>query len=222
MHFFKDVREIWHGKNVYRLLMNIESSHYTIHGKTIDIGSGTKLASYHRYLKKDVVVTVECLNFGVASEVNGGGKAVNLETDALPYADASCDTVLMFNVLEHVYNYEWVLSEVSRILKPGGTILGAVPFLVAYHPDPHDYWRYTSETLFTIFTKIGFKEVIVRPFGKGPFTAAWSQLEPIMPRIFKLIAIPIARSFDSVLVKFRPRINAAKFPLGHFFIAVKN
>ncbi len=221
MHIFKDTHEIWRGKDVYRLLMNIESSHYTIRGKTIDIGSGVKLASYHRYLKKDVVVTVECLDLGFEGGVQGG-KEINLEKDPLPYADASCDTVLMFNVLEHIYNYEWVLKEVRRILKPGGTILGAVPFLVAYHPDPHDYWRYTSETLFTIFTNIGFKEVIIRPFGKGPFTAAWSQLEPVMPRLIKIGAIPLARWLDIIIGKFRPRMNAAKFPLGHFFTAVNN
>ncbi|MEQ6204568.1 bifunctional 2-polyprenyl-6-hydroxyphenol methylase/3-demethylubiquinol 3-O-methyltransferase UbiG [Sulfitobacter sp. HNIBRBA2951] len=43
--------------------------------------------------------------------------------EALPYADASFDIVVCVDVLEHVADLPKVLSEVCRVLKPGGIFL---------------------------------------------------------------------------------------------------
>lgn len=43
--------------------------------------------------------------------------------EALPYADASFDAVVCVDVLEHVADLGKVLSEVARVLRPGGIFL---------------------------------------------------------------------------------------------------
>ncbi len=61
----------------------------------------------------------------------------------LPFKDNAFDAVISEAVLEHVYSPTRVVSEIHRVLKPGGYICIAVPFLQGYHASPHDYQRWT-------------------------------------------------------------------------------
>ena len=54
----------------------------------------------------------------------------------LPFKDNTFDAVISEAVLEHVYSPDTVVSEVYRVLKPGGYICVAVPFLQGYHALP--------------------------------------------------------------------------------------
>ncbi len=54
------------------------------------------------------------------------GKTIRYDVgvgEALPYADASFDAVVCVDVLEHVRSLPRVISEVSRVLSPGGYFL---------------------------------------------------------------------------------------------------
>ncbi len=61
----------------------------------------------------------------------------------LPFKDNTFDAVISEAVLEHVHSPTRVVSEIYRVLKPGGYIGIAVPFLQGYHASPHDYQRWT-------------------------------------------------------------------------------
>lgn len=60
-------------------------------------------------------------------------KKVDLEQDRFPDEDASYDVVVCNQVFEHLKNIFLPLSEVHRVLRPGGTFIFSVPNLSAFH-----------------------------------------------------------------------------------------
>jgi SAM-dependent methyltransferase len=55
------------------------------------------------------------------------GRAVDLETGALPFADGEFDVVLCYDVLEHLFAPGRVLREIGRVIGAGGAALLCVP-----------------------------------------------------------------------------------------------
>ncbi len=61
---------------------------------------------------------------------------VKLGQERLPYADGTVDEVLASHILEHIPNWEDVVLDVARVLKPGGIFEVRVPYghlPIAYH-----------------------------------------------------------------------------------------
>lgn len=75
------------------------------------------------------------------------------------------DLALCLEVLEHVPSTKAALSEIYRILKPGGMLLLSVPFLSRLHNLPHDYYRFTVNGLNVALEEAGFEVVLVKPRG---------------------------------------------------------
>jgi SAM-dependent methyltransferase len=70
---------------------------------------------------------------GEAGEVPDGSQALCVRGDALrlPFADGTFDRIIASEVLEHLANDQEALAELSRVLKPGGTIAVTVPAWLA-------------------------------------------------------------------------------------------
>jgi SAM-dependent methyltransferase len=62
---------------------------------------------------------------------------------ALPYADASVDSILCWAVIEHLEFPERAVAEMHRVLKPGGLALLNTPFLQAFHAYPNHFQNLT-------------------------------------------------------------------------------
>lgn len=71
--------------------------------------------------------------------------------------DESFDIVLSTQVLEHVEDPAIYLNEAYRVLKPGGKLVLTTHGYWMFHPDPTDYWRWTSSGLQKIVKNAGFE-----------------------------------------------------------------
>ncbi len=158
--------ELFAGKSVPRALLAEACSGIRLKGEGVDLGSRNSFGLQYRYIDtSEATITYTDMNPTHTSVVK-----VDVERD-LPFSDQSFDFVLMFYLLEHVYNLNTVLSESARVLKPGGRLIGVVPQLERFHPDPDDYFRFTRSGLTRMLQDTGFDDVKLKPLGLGPFTA---------------------------------------------------
>jgi SAM-dependent methyltransferase len=77
----------------------------------------------------------------------------------LPFPDEYADTVVSFQVMEHLPEPGLFLKESRRILKRGGEIFLTAPFMWHVHEAPHDYFRFTRYGLKYLLEKTGFMDI---------------------------------------------------------------
>jgi SAM-dependent methyltransferase len=58
----------------------------------------------------------------------------------LPYDDASFDIILLIEVIEHLENHRVAVSELARILKPGGVLILTTPNIMRLNSRLHFFW----------------------------------------------------------------------------------
>jgi len=68
-------------------------------------------------------------------------------TQVNPFQADSFDAIFLLNVLEHVYDTHALLATLAGLLKPGGRLVMAIPFMVKIHQAPIDFVRYTHFAL---------------------------------------------------------------------------
>lgn len=74
-----------------------------------------------------------------------------------PFESDSFDSLVSFEVMEHVDDIEVFFSEIVRVLKPGGKMIVSVPFCWMEHEKPNDYRRFTKIGLEKYLEKKGFE-----------------------------------------------------------------
>ena len=162
-------------KSPIRIFHNYLLKEIEISGKTIDLGSGTH-SSYHNFIKKKEVELFYADKFHNKEK---NFYKIDLE-ETLNLDNQSFDTVLLFNVLEHVQNHKNLISEIYRVLKPGGRFEIFVPFMHRYHEDPKDIFRPTHKYLEDLL-KLNKFQVKTNLVGVGPFVV----ISEILLRYFK-------------------------------------
>ncbi|TDJ37493.1 MAG: class I SAM-dependent methyltransferase [Gammaproteobacteria bacterium] len=108
--------------------------------RVLDLGCGEGRHAITAYLHADVQVIGLDLRrgdidiargrFSDFEDPNAAGKSLDFIVGSgltLPFADASFDRVICSEVLEHIHNYQAVLREIQRVLKPGGLLALSVP-----------------------------------------------------------------------------------------------
>jgi SAM-dependent methyltransferase len=96
---------------------------------------------------------------GVDLQGNPHADLVLTPAGAIPLGDGTVDCVLSSQVLEHVPEPPRYLAEARRVLRGEGSLLLSTHGYWMYHPDPHDYWRWTREGLLLEITRAGFEVV---------------------------------------------------------------
>jgi 2-polyprenyl-3-methyl-5-hydroxy-6-metoxy-1,4-benzoquinol methylase len=66
--------------------------------------------------------------FIVKARENGfNAHVVDFERERYPFADETFDVVVSGETIEHVVNTDWFMTEINRVLKPGGAAVFSIP-----------------------------------------------------------------------------------------------
>ncbi|UXP32938.1 class I SAM-dependent methyltransferase [Reichenbachiella agarivorans] len=144
-----------HLKSLNRLINHVIDKYIKTGTKVVLADFGCGELPYHH------ILSPYCQEY-LAIDIPGNPKAnriVDLDTNKCNIDEASCDIVWSIQVLEHVSDYNKYLLEAHRMLKNEGHIIASTHGQWKYHPDPIDYWRWTSAGLKKTFENNGFEIV---------------------------------------------------------------
>ena len=193
-----------------------------VRGRLIDLGCG-QVPLFGAY--RGLVTDVTCVDWAASPHPS---PHLDLQADLsapLPFAEASFDTVLLSDVLEHVPAPEQLWCEMARLLSPGGHAIVNLPFLYGIHEAPHDYGRYTEFALRRFAQNAGLKVVLLESVG-GSAEVLADLLAKHLAQV-PLIGRSLAIGLQSVVGWWGARrpgrrfaeLSAARFPLGYFLVA---
>jgi SAM-dependent methyltransferase len=160
------------------LMSAMERHSKTLQGPLLDIGCGTK--PYRDLFPTTIYVGLEIDH--ESSRKRGIADAF-YDGTVFPFADGEFSAVLCNQVLEHVFNPQEFLSEVHRVLKPGGRMLLSVPFVWDEHEQPFDYARYSSFGLAALMRESGFRVVCHEKLG-ADVTVIWQLINAYWYKVF--------------------------------------
>jgi len=189
-------------------------------GRLLDLGAGA-VPLYGAY--RDLVDDVTCVDW---SESAHGDDHIDIHADlnqSLPLESGSFDTVVLTDVLEHVYQPHRLMAEIARVLAPRGKLLLSVPFFYWVHEAPHDYARYTSYMLRRLCEENDLAVLSLEPTGGSP--------EVLLDLIGKHLAwSPTLAGLHGRTARWALRLpgvsrfsnySARWFPQGHVLVAQK-
>ena len=112
--------------------------------------------------------------------------------EALPVDDGTFDVVLCNQVLEHCDDPAAAVSELHRVTAPGGRVLASTHGVMAYHPSPTDYWRWTHAGLEKLFGDNGaWASISVTP-ASGTTACLGMLLSMYFDLMFRRVGLGIA------------------------------
>jgi SAM-dependent methyltransferase len=135
-----------------------------LHGRILDVGCGSK--PYKSFFQCDEYIGIDIENPGHSHKEEQIDKYY--DGKHIPYENNSFDNLVCFEVLEHVFEPDLFLSELNRVIRPGGQALLTTPFIWNEHEVPYDFGRYSSYGLTFMLKKHGFEIVKYDKILNGP------------------------------------------------------
>jgi SAM-dependent methyltransferase len=75
----------------------------------------------------------------------------------LPFADETLGVVRSASVFEHTYNYQEIVGDIYRALRPNGVLLIQTLWLLEFHGYPSDYFRFSHVAWQRILEDAGYR-----------------------------------------------------------------
>jgi SAM-dependent methyltransferase len=119
-------------------------------GRLLDIGCGNK--PYEKMFAGRITEYLGC------DVVQSSHRRVDIICPAttVPMEDATCDTVLCTQVIEHVADHPGLVREAFRLLRNGGVLILSGPMYWPLHEEPYDYFRFTKHGFRYVLEDAGF------------------------------------------------------------------
>lgn len=191
------------------------------HGRLLDLGCGKQpMYGLYRHFVDEVVAA------DWESSLHDNPR-IDVFCDlgkVLPFDDASFDTVIFSDVLEHLPDPALAMSEIARILRHGGVLLLNTPFLYWIHEAPHDFYRHTRFSLERLVREAGLELPVLAQLG-GAFDVLADVVGKLLPRFH-----PDGAAFGRSLQQFALQRHAGsgavgveedQFPLAYGLVASK-
>jgi len=158
-------------KSLNRILQEIQTKNEIAYGKVVEFGgsknSSKNFTNFINLKKNDQIIYSDKFPKHDSIRKEDLEKNLNFETNSI-------DSILIFNVLEHVFDVNNAFFEINRCLKNNGKIIGSTPFIHRIHGAPNDYNRYTKQFLEKVLENNNYKNIKVKNLGFGPFTSCYS------------------------------------------------
>ena len=167
-----------------------------IQGKVLDVGAGK--SPYRPFFKnaKEYIRLEHCDYPGIDITAD--------ITKRIPLKDGEIDSIVCFQVLEHIKEPQKAIDEMYRVLKKGGCCLLTTHMAAPLHGEPYDFYRFTKYGLADLFKK--FKHIEIRPNGGSVLSIFQLIIWGISEKLPKFLAHPfivflnmIGRSLDKIL-----------------------
>ena len=190
-----------------RALQMIESQHHTLSGECLEIGNieFNKKSFFH-----NLILLKNCkLYFADMTSLKKKDYfIINLEKKNR--LKKKFDTIIVFNVFEHVYDLNNAIKEIKKILKIDGRIIISTPFIYRYHGAPEDFCRDTLDIYRNLSTFHNLKLIYKKNLGTGPFFASYSVLHNILNKAYpsNIFFLLICLLFDKFLSIFFKNLNS--------------
>jgi len=206
-------------KSIVRTASNILSSGRHLKGTLLDLGSSkSHLPSYYRFFNLGKVKKKIFLDIVFKHKPD-----LIADAQSLPIKSNSIDSIICFNLIEHVQNPEEAISEITRVLRKKGSAYFFTPYLTPLHSQSPKYdmdysrlshrsWEHLAKKYFTRFN--------IYPVAYGPFTQVVMILDFLLPMKMKTFLKITTLKIDEWLCKKRPYLKG-KFLLGVYVVAIK-
>lgn len=135
-------------------------------GRLLDVGCGDKPYEhlFRPFVSEYLGVEHEA-TFEATSALARGKADVLYDGQRLPFPDASFDTVISVQVLEHTPDPAALVADMARVLRPGGLLILSAPFSFRLHEQPHDYFRFSPHGLRVLCEKAALQIEEIHPHG---------------------------------------------------------
>jgi SAM-dependent methyltransferase len=151
------------------------------HGKVLDVGCG--YMPYKPLVMSSPSQATSYLGMDLATNLY---QEPELKWDGvtIPLEEKSVNTAFATEVLEHCEDPARTLSEIRRVLAPGGFFFFTVPFLWPLHDVPYDHFRYTPFSLERLLQNAGFTNIQIKASGGWDASLAqmiglWAKRRPM-------------------------------------------
>lgn len=181
------------------ILTALLSQREKLEGRLLDVGCG-QMPYKKILLESGGGKVTEYIGLDLANNpIHQNQPDILWDEGKIPLASNMVDSVLLTEVLEHVPDPTAVLTEILRVMKPGGVLFLTVPYLWPLHEVPYDNYRYTPFALTRHLEESGFSNILLHATGGWDASLAqmlglWVKRGPlgyIQRRLFAVLIFPL-------------------------------
>ncbi len=205
---------IFSNKSILRIFQLETFKKFIISGDVIEFGASENIEKNFCNPKKNCNITYS--NINPSKE-----EYLNIDLQKKISQKTKYDFIVIFNVLEHLFDPNLAVRNLSTICKKDGKIIGSTPFIFRVHGAPKDYLRFTKDHLIELLKSNNFKDIEIIELGTGPFLACISLLRSYLKYlpIFYQLLVLVSLVLDKLIKLFIKTDPKKIYPIGYVFFA---